>query len=61
MAATEAALLRSDDLVFPTIVARCRPAGASVQPLRGSEVLRPDPELRRAPRFAAVAPLRSSR
>lgn len=58
MAATEAALMRSSDLAFPTIVARCQPAGARAQPLRGSEVLRPGPALDRAPRFAAV---RSSR
>lgn len=61
MAATEAALMRNDDLVFPTIVARCQPAGARVQPLRGSDVMRPGPELRRAPRFASAAGPRSSR
>ena len=43
MAATETALIRHDDLPFPTIVAHCRPAGARPQPLRGSEVLRPAP------------------
>ena len=54
MAATQTALLRHDDLPFPTIVARCRPAGARVQPLRGSDVLRPGPGLNRATRFASA-------
>jgi hypothetical protein len=54
MAETGAALARADDLLFPTIVARCRPAGARVQPLRGSDVMLPPPALdRRAPRFAS--------
>jgi len=53
MAATEAALIRHDDLPYPTVVARCRPAGATVQPLRGNEVLRPGPGLNRATRFAS--------
>lgn len=54
MAATGTALMRNDDLPFPTIVARCRPAGARLEALRGSEVLRPGPELRRASRFASA-------
>ena len=55
MAATEEALLRSGDLVFPSIVARCRPAGAQVQPLRGSDVMLPPPVAdQRPPRFAAA-------
>ena len=53
MAATEQALIRHDDLPFPTVVARCRPAGARIEPLRGSEVLRPGPVLGRAPRYAS--------
>ena len=57
-AATESALARHSDLEFPTIVARCRPASARPQLLRGSEVLLPAPNSSRAlPRFAA----RSSR
>jgi hypothetical protein len=55
MAATEDALMRADDLVFPSIVARCRPAGARVQPLRGSDVMLPPPATgQRPPRFAAA-------
>jgi len=55
MAATEAALMRNDDLVFPSIVARCRPAGARLQPLRGSDVMLPPPATgQRPPRFAAA-------
>ncbi len=55
MAATGDALLRSDDLLFPSIVARCRPAGARVQPLRGSDVMLPPPSTgQRPPRFAAA-------
>ncbi len=57
-AATGAALARHTDLEYPTIVARCRPAAARPQLLRGSEVLLPAPNPGRAvPRFAA----RSSR
>jgi hypothetical protein len=56
MAATEAALMRNDDLSFPSVVAHCRPAGARVQPLRGSEVMLPAPDAgRRLPRFASAA------
>lgn len=55
LAATEDALMRADDLVFPSIVARCRPAGARVQPLRGSDVMLPPPTANeRPPRFAAA-------
>ena len=36
MAATEAALMRNDDVAFPAVVASCRPAGVRVQPLRFS-------------------------
>lgn len=58
MAATGGVLLDNDDLPYPAIVARCRPAGARLQPLRGSDVMLPPPDTgRRAPRFAA----RSSR
>jgi hypothetical protein len=54
-AATEAALMRHSDLSFPTIVARCRPAGARPATLRGSEVMLPAPDAnRRLPRFASA-------
>ena len=43
LAATERELLRHDDLPYPTIVAQCRAAGAAPQPLRGSDVMRPEP------------------
>lgn len=63
MAATEAALLASSDLPYPNIVADCRREGTRVQPLRGSDLLQPEPgrlpDL--APRYAGGAPLRSSR
>ena len=42
-AATAGALARHTDLEFPTVVARCRPAGAQAQLLRGSDVLLPGP------------------
>ncbi len=42
-AATASALARHTDLEFPTVVARCRPAGAAPQLLRGSDVLLPGP------------------
>ena len=53
-AATDSALIRHGDLDFPTIVARCRPANARPQLLRGSEVLLPAPNpVRALPRYAA--------
>lgn len=53
-AATDSALIRHSDLDFPTLVARCRPANARPQLLRGSEVLLPAPNSARAlPRYAA--------
>ena len=62
MAATEAALMRNDDLAFPTIVARCRPAGARPQLLRGSDVLKPAPGNGSGRlRIASAAGARSSR
>jgi hypothetical protein len=42
-AGMNAALARHTDLEFPTVVARCRPANARPQLLRGSEVLLPGP------------------
>ena len=50
LAATEAELLRRDGLAFPVTVAQCRPAGAEPRPLRGSDVMIPEP---RPPRMAA--------
>ena len=41
-AATAAALARHTDLEFPTVVARCRPAGTTPQLLRGSDVMLPE-------------------
>lgn len=40
-AATADALARHTDLDFPAVVARCRPANAQAQLLRGSDVLLP--------------------
>jgi hypothetical protein len=55
-AATEAALMSASDLSFPTVVARCRPARARPQLLRGSDVLLPAPDANRAlPRYASAA------
>lgn len=42
-AATADVLARHMDLEFPTVVARCRPANAQTQLLRGSDVLLPGP------------------
>ena len=55
-AATADALARHMDLEFPTVVARCRPANARAQLLRGSDVLLPAPgrlPAGRTPRYAA--------
>jgi hypothetical protein len=63
LAATEEQLLRRDDLAYPNVVAECRRAGVTAQPLRGREVLQP--EGGRLPaeraRYAASAWFRSSR
>ena len=58
LAATEQELLRRDDLVYPSIVAQCRRAGAQPQPVRGSDVILPDPVTvtERQPRFADATP-----
>ena len=58
LAATESELLRRDDILFPSIVAQCRPAGARPQLLRGSDVALPDPEhgRRLPPRLIAAMP-----
>lgn len=61
-AATDSALIRHSDLDFPTVVARCRPADARPQLLRGSDVLLPAPNPARAlPRYASARVARSSR
>ena len=54
MAATEAELIRRDDLAYPSVVAQCRRADAAPQLLRGNEVMLPEPEAMtaRPPRFA---------
>ena len=55
-AATGNALTRHTDLEYPTLVARCRPANARAQLLRGSDVLLPGPgrmQAGRTPRYAA--------
>jgi len=55
-AATPQALARHTDLEFPTVVARCRPANAQAQLLRGSDVLLPGSgrlPANRVPRLAA--------
>lgn len=66
LAATEDQLMRSDNLVFPNVVAECRREGAQVRLLRGSEVMQPEGgRLPGAnPRYArasGVAPVRSFR
>ena len=53
VAATGLELLRHDDVPYPTVVAQCRRDGASVQMLRGSEVMLPEADLAQPPaRFA---------
>ena len=53
VAATGIELLRHDDVPYPTVVAMCRRDGATVQTLRGSEVMLPDADLAQPPaRFA---------
>ena len=42
LAATESELLQRDDLAFPSVVAQCRPQGARVELLRGSDVTLPE-------------------
>ncbi|MGZ8282906.1 MAG: hypothetical protein ACXWUN_08140 [Allosphingosinicella sp.] len=61
LGATEAVLMRHDDLVYPSVVAQCRPAGSRPQLLRGSDVALPDAPSQRSPRFASIEPQRSGR
>ena len=46
MAATETELARADDILFPTVVAQCRPRGQAMRPLPASEVRLPGPDAR---------------
>ena len=55
MAATETELMRRDDLLFPSVVAQCRAAGATPQLLRGSDVRLPDPPAAAAARRPRIA------
>jgi len=43
LADSEDQLLRRDDLLFPSLVAQCRPAGQAPLLLRGSDVTLPEP------------------
>ena len=47
LAATQAELSRRDDILYPSVVAQCRPANARPQALRGSDVMLPEPEATR--------------
>ena len=47
LAATASELSRRDDMLYPSVVAQCRPANARPQLLRGSEVMLPQPEATR--------------
>lgn len=44
MAATEAAVMRSQDLPFPVVVAQCRAAGEAPARLSPADVRLPEPE-----------------
>ena len=62
LAATESELMRRDDLVFPSVVAQCRPAGETAQLLRGSDVALPEADAQRhAPSRLASAERRRER
>jgi len=63
LAASADELARRDDILYPSVVAQCRPANARPQLLRGSEVALPEPQLSRAfpIRQASLQPFRSSR
>ena len=56
MAATEAELSRVDDLLYPSVVAQCRPANQAARPLPASEVRLPGPD-----RLSPFPPLRVAR
>ena len=63
LAATEAELMRRGDLLFPSVVAQCRPAGTRPQPLRGSDVALPavGAVVHAPPRLASAEPPRERR
>ena len=61
VAATEETLMRHDDLLFPAVVAQCRPAGARPASLRGTEVMMPEGRPIAPPRYASARLPRSSR
>ena len=63
LAATEAELMRRDDLLFPSVVAQCSPAGETPQLLRGSDVALPDAAVGRhaQPRLASAVRPRDRR
>ena len=42
LADTETQLIRRIELPYPTVVAQCRAAATAAQPLRGSDVMRPE-------------------
>ena len=42
LAATETELMRHQDLVYPSVVAQCRPAIAAPRLVRGSDVMLPE-------------------
>jgi hypothetical protein len=47
LAATETELTRRDDILYPSVVAQCRPAGARPRLVRGDTFLMPEPESNR--------------
>lgn len=55
LAASEDELARRDDILYPSVVAQCRPAGARPQLLRGSEVALPEPDATRLFRDGRIA------
>jgi len=46
LAATVPELERADDILYPSVVAQCRPANQTARPLPASEVRLPDPDAR---------------
>ncbi len=63
LAASESELARRDDILYPSVVAQCRPANAGPQLIRGNEIMQPEPQLNRTfpIRQASLQPFRSSR
>jgi hypothetical protein len=54
MAATEAELARQGDVLFPVVVAQCRPAEQRAEVVRAAEVDLPEPEAN--PNFPPARP-----